>query len=823
LDSARWQLLERVFLESLDKSPSDLPPFLDEATQGDKELRAEIEEMLAAHSGGEGLAIESMLSDGGADRAQPTTRAGPFRLVERIGRGGMGEVWRAERADGQFEQTVAVKLIRSGIATPEMMRRFRAERQILARLEHPHIARLLDGGVTDLGLPWLAMEHVSGRTITEHCETAKLPLEGRLTLFASVCRAVQVAHQNLIVHRDLKPSNILVTDAGEPKLLDFGVAKLLEAEGVGPAATARTALELMTPEYASPEQVRGGAITTATDVYALGLLLYELLTGRRAQRRVGSSLLEMERTICETEPTPPSEAVAGTLRKRLRGDLDVIVTTALRKDPTRRYASAEQLATDVENHLKGLPLVARPDTVRYRTAKFLRRHRLAAGAAVAVGVSLIVGLALAVAGMIRAERAEVKAVAEAATSERIAEFLVDLFRRSDPRMAGGETVTARQLLDVGAERIDELAEQPLMQARLLRTMAEAYEGLGLFEPALALGERELEVQRVQFGERSVEAARVMTNLADLRGRRGDYAGGRDLAKQALDILEAKLPPDHPDVGGALNVLGIAHTYVGENAAARAALERSIAIREGAGDPYALELTAPLTNLAIVHWQEGDLVKAQALYERVLAIQERRFGDKEPVALTHTLNNLALVHEAAARPEEAEALHRRALAIRERILEPDHPDIAESLNNLGNALLLRREFAEARTVFERALPIREKALGADHVFTATTVFNIGAAIQGSGGGEAARPWLERAHSVFEARLGPEHVMLAYPLMALADLDARRGDLARAEAGLRRAVGLREKRLPEGHPEILEAREALAAFLAEHGQRSPGAPD
>ncbi|MGQ0722773.1 MAG: protein kinase domain-containing protein [Candidatus Eiseniibacteriota bacterium] len=250
MDSTHWQRLEGIFLEALEKDAAELPSFLDRAAGGDAELRAEVEEMLAAHSGAERLAIESMLSEGDADRAPAVTHAGPFRLVERIGRGGMGEVFRAERDDGQFEQTVAVKLIRTGIATPELLRRFRAERQILARLQHPHIARLHDGGVTDGGLPWLAMEHVAGRTITEHCEAQGLPVEARLALFAAVCRVVQYAHQNLVVHRDLKPSNILVTASGEPKLLDFGVAKLLEAEDAGPAATTRTVLELMTPRYA---------------------------------------------------------------------------------------------------------------------------------------------------------------------------------------------------------------------------------------------------------------------------------------------------------------------------------------------------------------------------------------------------------------------------------------------------------------------------------------------------------------------------------------------------------------------------------------------
>ena len=818
MDSTRWDRLERVFLDALERAPTDVAPFLDEATRGDADLRAEVEAMLAAHAKDDGLEIESMLSD--VSGAPPLARVGVFRLVERVGHGGMGEVFRGERDDGQFQQTVAIKLVRAGLVTPEMTRRFRAERQILARLEHPNIARLLDGGITEQGHPYLVMEYVPGRTITEHTRGEALGLEARLALFVTVCRAVQYAHQNLVVHRDLKPSNILVGPRGDVKLLDFGVAKMLAADDSAPEATAKTGFEMMTPEYASPEQVRGESITTATDVYALGLLLYELLTGQRAQER-GSSLLEMERVVCETDAAPPSDVAPYALRKRLRGDLDVIVATSLRKEPARRYATSELLAADVERYLRGMPIVARSDTFAYRAGKFWQRHRVAVGAAVAVVVSLVAGLVLAVAGMMRAHRAEELAVVEAATSARIADFLVDMFRHSDPGTAVGDAVTARQLLDEGARGIDGLADQPVVQARLLATMADAYNGLGLFDASLELSRRELAVQRAQFGDRSPEAGRALTRVSGVHAKQGDYPRARDVALEALAILEASLPEDHPDVAGARNQLAIAHGHLGENSEAASLLERALAIRERTEGAESIQLTGMLNNLAIIHWQMGDLDESRVLYERVLRIQEREYAP-EHVSIAHTLNNLALVRNAVKDYAGARDLHERALAIREGALEPDHPDVGESLNNLGTTLLALEDYERAQGVFERALGIREKALGPEHSYVATTLYNVGTAVLSRGGGETSRPFFERALDTFERALGPDHAMVAYPVLSLAELDERAGDMAAAERGLRRAIAIRVARLGETHPDYAKACGLLADFLVDRGRPEEAAP-
>ena len=840
MDADRWQRLEALFVGALERDEPGRHSFLRRETIDDPTLYAEVAAMLAANGESRALAVESQLIRdtpvgspfiGRVDRAIPSA-VGPYRLIEQIGHGGMGVVYRAERADGQYTQTVAVKLVRTDFASPDLVQRSRSERQILARLEHASIARLLDGAMAEDGSPYLVMEYVSGRPITEHCDAACLTIDERLRLFQIVCRAVHYAHQNLVVHRDLKPSNILVTADGQVKLLDFGIAKLIATDD--DTATTRTLLPLMTPDYASPEQVRGESITTATDVYALGLLLYELLCGERAQRASGASPVAIERTVCQVQPPSPSVSI-GTgsleriaervrsrgaarveqLQKTIRGDLDTIVDAALRKEPARRYASAEQLAGDIERFLTGLPVLARPDTVRYRAAKFVRRNRTGVLAAAAIVLSIMAGLTVALVGLTRARQAERQAVAEAAAATTVSEFLVDLFRANDPGESRGEVVTARQLLDRGAARIgDGLDDQPAVQARLLGTMARAYESLGLFDPAIELRERELEIHRGRVGELSVEVGTTLGELSDLYGRRGEYARARDLAREAVELLEQVPAASGREMMNALNQLGMANGQLGDLQAARGALERSLAIGErtfGRDDP---SFTGTLNNLAIVHWLQGDPAGARPLYARALAILEREHGTEHP-AVAHTLNNLGLVQSQAGELDAAVATHRRALAVREKILAPDHPDIAETLNNLGVVMLSRRDFAGAKPLFERALDIRERALGADHSHVASTLNNLGTALLELGDHTTARPHLERALASLRRSVGPDHVMTSYPLLGLARIERARGNVTVAERDIRRVIAMREA-VGAQHPDLAIALHELAELARDRGR-------
>jgi serine/threonine-protein kinase len=789
MEPDRWRQLEEMFFAALELDAAGRGALLAGANGADPELAREVAAMLAAHDLGPTIEEELqgiehfLLAEGAAgdendpvdlDAARSGARigaqVGAFRLVELISRGGMGEVYLAERADGQFEQRVAVKLLRAGFDGAQAIARFRAEREILARLEHPHIARLLDGGVTEEGLPFLAMEYVHGEPITRFCEARKRSIEDRLRLFVDVCRAVHFAHRSLVVHRDLKPSNILVTGHGEVKLLDFGIAKLLE-EGAAEAAT-RTGLLLLTPEYASPEQVRGGAITTATDVYALGLLLHEILTGERAQPIAELSPAGVERAVCDQVPKRPSATTSERLSRRLRGDLDTIVAQALHKDSTRRYASAEGLADDILRHLARRPIRARADSLGYRTGKLLRRHRLAAAASAAVVAALLAGLLLAVSGLVRARRAEAEVRREAEISRQVSDLLIGIFKVNDPGEARGETVTARELLDRGAERVrEQLASQPAVQGNLLRTIGRAYSELGLYERAQGLYESDLAVRRSLHGQEHPEVAASLVLLADVANRRGESARAEQLALRALAIQERTLGPENLETAKTLATLGVASSLLGDFASARARLERSLAIQEKALGPNHPDLAGILNNVAILLWRIGDLRGARPLYERALAILQRQHGERHP-ALAATLNNLALVELQAGRLEEARALHERALAIRRVLFTPDHPDIAESLNNLGNVRLQQGDLAQARSMFEQALAIRERALGPDHPLVGATLYNLGLVLAKLGDPVRARPALERSVDVLSRALGPSHPDVSLPLETLAEMDRRR---------------------------------------------------
>jgi serine/threonine-protein kinase len=522
--------------------------FAEQTLGGDAEALREVLSLLRADARARGF-LELPLVEpaaGGAAEAQGAAwigkRIGPYRLVGKLGEGGMSTVYLAEREDEQYRRQVAIKVVRSAFAGEDQLRRFRAERQILASLDHPGIARLYDGGATEEGLPYLVMEYIEGEPIDDFCDRRRLTIAQRIELFRAVCSAVHYAHQNLVVHRDLKPGNILVTTAGLPRLLDFGIAKLLTPEllPAGPVTTVAW-LRLMTPYYASPEQILGKPVTTGSDVYSLGLLLYKLLTGRLPRRFAGQAPAAIERVVTEEEPEKPSAAVGrggrdgpegpptpeagqleavarargvrpAQLRRLLAGDLDTVVLSALRRDPQRRYGSAEQLSEDLRRHLEGLPVLAHPDSLPYRAGKFLRRHRLAVGAAAAI-LLLAVGAAVAFAlQSARLARERDRAERERVKAQRVAEFLEEVFslsHRADPRI---EPMTALEVLERGARKLDQMGDQPQIQAALMHTMGRIYRDLGRFEQAAPLLERAL-AARTKLPE--AEPAEVLENMEDL--------------------------------------------------------------------------------------------------------------------------------------------------------------------------------------------------------------------------------------------------------------------------------------------------------------------
>ena len=721
-----------------------------------------------------------------APEAVAGERIGPYQIVRTLGEGGMGAVFLAERADGQFEQQVAIKLVRRGLLSKHVQNRLRIERQILATLDHPNIAKLLDGGASQDGTPYIVMEYIDGDPIDVYCDKHALTIEERLQLFRTVCSAVYAAHQNLIVHRDLKPSNILVTRSGIPKLLDFGIAKLLdERQLMQTLAVTQADVRLMTPDHASPEQVRGDPITTASDVYVLAILLYELLTGLKPFARM-TRLSDLERAICEQAPVNPSAALTTSakvpesqlediaakrrtslakLRRQLRGDLDKIILTGLRKEPERRYSSVEQFSADIQRFLNGLPVAAQADAWTYRTSKFVRRHFIVVGLSAAFVLSLI---AFSIATYMQAVRieqerdvaAQQRSVAELqrARAENVSAFMIELFQLSDPSEARGNEVRVREILDRGAARISaELKNQPELQATLMETMGKVYLNLGLNREAAPLIEESLAVRRRLFGPQHESVAQSLTSLAWLQRNNGNLDEAIKLSEEAL---------------------GISRSLHGENS---------------------LESALQLQNLGILHYVRGETDRAEPLLRESLAIYNRVEGRDSPKSTT-VLDLLGRVAQSRGQVEEAEQLLTRALSIQRTSSGADHPLTIERLHNLATVVQSKGDFETAERQFREVIALCDRILGPSHQLSADARDNLAYTLQSRNSFEEAEQYYQEALNLNRKWRGAEHYRVAYDLASLGMLEMDRKRLPEAEQRLREALVIYRKSLPAAHPYI-----------------------
>jgi eukaryotic-like serine/threonine-protein kinase len=813
--------LDAVLDEALALPPGARDAWLDDRCGGDTPIRAAVERILR-----EAEAPAPFLEPGGAlagpfgdslrlDLARDEGLAagdavGPYRLVEELGRGGMAIVYLAERADGAFTQQVALKVVKRGIDTDDVLGRFRQERQILASLTHPHIARLLDGGVTADGRPYLAMELVHGEPLDRYCAGQGLGLDARLDLCLAIAEAVQHAHQRLVVHRDLKPSNILVTAAGEVRLLDFGIAKLLDPAADGTATATRTALRLLTPDYASPEQVRGDTITTASDVYQLGLILFELVTGRRAQAVAGLGPGEAERVIGAHELPRASQALGdatpypGASKRRLRGDLDRIVATAVAKAPERRYHSVSALADDLRRFRRGLPIAARGDSLWYRTTTFVRRNRAAVAAATAVvlAIGAIVGF---YSWRLAGERD--RARQEAATANEAVTFLTGLFTGADPVRPTGTPVTARELLDRGAARVrTDLAAQPELQARMMSVVGNIYNSLALRDEAIPLLEQSLTLRRRQLGGRHLEVAKGAQQLAQALHNAG-RPGTQALYEEALAIHESLPGPPSDDMTAALNGLGLVHRRAGRLDEAKAFLERAVQHRERVLGPDAALLGATLNNLGLVYNTRGDTAQARATLERALAIHQKHHGTNHPLVAV-TLSNLADVIRVQGDLEGARVRHEQALAVVLNVYGPDHLTTATSIGAYGELLLDMKRYDDAAAQFGRALAIYERSVGMSHPTAVYPVENLGHVYKARGDRGAALRQYERSLALTEAAYGPVHpdVAESHLNIGLLVLDMR--GCAAALPRLRRGIEVAAAAKASTSERLDEAQAAIA---------------
>ena len=716
----RWAAAQALFEAALELSDDERGAYVDRAA-ADADLASLVRGMLAAdvvEQSESGLAdvVSRAVEEVTAARSPQVERLGPYRIVSMLGEGGMGAVYLAERDDDEFLQQVAIKVVR-GLLDPERVRQFRNERQILAWLEHANIARLLDGGTTDDGLPYLVMEYVAGVPIDRYADARRLTVADRLRLFLVVCDAVSHAHRSLIVHRDIKPTNILVTAAGVPKLLDFGIARLALEGGAPDRSVTRAPARMMTPDYASPEVVRGEHVTTAADVYALGVLLYELLTGRRPLRFATLSSLEIERVVCHVDPPRASDAAgldsdppgvsaatraatrqtsAQRLRTELRGDLDAVLSTAMAKDPDRRYASVDAFAADLRSYLDGRPIAARRATWAYTARRFVARHRWPVAAAAAFVVVLSgAAIVLSIQAARLAEERD-RTAHERDTAQQVVGFLTGLFEVSDPDASAGPPVSARELLDRGAERIDtELSGQPVVQARLLGTIGGVYGSLGVYDQSATLLERALDLRRSTLGVGHVDTAASMEALAEAYRELARYDDAEALHREALAI-KRRVGDSPASIAASLNDLGLTLIERGRYADAEPLLREAIETWRRLEPDASANVAVGLNNLAQTLRQQGRLDDAAAALDEAIAIRRRRFGNDHPL-LAHVLGHLGQVRNAQGDLARAEPLLREALAIRRKAYGDDHPDTATSFNNLASLLHDAGDLDPGRTV------------------------------------------------------------------------------------------------------------------------------
>ncbi|MEM9553575.1 MAG: serine/threonine-protein kinase [Acidobacteriota bacterium] len=822
-DAARndWRQLQEAFLDLLELGPAQRRRALDDYAPA---LRGELRTMLAAHGESAALEIETRLQpEIDADAALIGRRIGPYRIDREIGRGGMGTVFLAHRSDG-YEQDVALKIMRWGLGGAEMAERFRRERQILARLEHPHIAQLLDGGVSEDGRPYLVMQAIDGRPITEYCDARQLDVAARLELFGDICDAVDYAHRNLVVHRDLKPSNILVAEVqGKPRvqLLDFGIAKLLEADdGLGPT---RSEARVMTPEHAAPEQVRGEAVTTATDTYALGVVLYELLVGVRPFVGAGLGRAELEAQICERAPTAPSQALRarsessgladarGTsppkLARRLRGDLDTIVVRALAKEPSRRYGSASALADDVRRHLAGLPVLARPDALSYRLGRFVARHRwqVAAGAALLL---LAVAFVVTTVRQSRAlERERDEARVERATAEQVADVLVELFEQANPsRTADGRKLTVDELLEQHSEQaVERLDGQPAVQARLRHMLGRVHQAHSRFDDSRRLYADALEQRRRQVGPDDPLVLTIEHDLAVLARDVGDRGRAERLLRASLDAHRRVHGARHESVAQALQDL--ATVLPVEEPEKTSLLEASLDIRRELEPEPGILTASSLNDLALIDMWSLRLDRAIARFREVGALVETLRGPDHP----HTLavrGNLAASLMRAGRFAEARELEEDLLRRKRAAYGDESMVIADALNNLGNTLANLGDWPSAEEAIRQALETSRALVGDEHVRTVNTTRNLARLLEIQGRPDEALELLERADAARLEVAPGEEPFFANQQAALA---MRLGAPERAVRDLLRIAEELEELFPDGDYRVTQTQVMLGEAL------------
>lgn len=818
---ADWHRIEEVFLAALDEPAASRENFVESACGGDQVLRDEIVAMLQSH---EEIAdfletpayqtnAELLADESGSLKIGE--RVGAYRIVSLLGEGGMGEVYLAE--DLSLGRRVALKLVRPGFGGTNLLRQFQREERILAGLTHPNIAQLYGGAVTPAGVPYFVMEYVEGERLDSYCASRQLSIPDRLELFRKICAAVSYAHRHLVIHRDLKPANVRLTTEGEPKLLDFGIAKLLEEDNVAAPAATITLTAAMTPEYASPEQLQGETITTATDVYSLGVILFELLTGQKPYRTKSRRIEEVSRAITEQEPTRPSTVVARGGRSKLeirkskilKGDLDNIVLTAIRKEPARRYSSVGQFSEDIRRHLEGLPIVARKDTVGYRASKFVQRNRIAVAAAAVVMLAVVAAL---VVSLRQTKRARI----QRDVAQRINSFLQNMLNSAAPESKGIDVKVIDLLSDASSRARTELADEPAVMSEILVTLGRTYFNLGSLDKAEADLQVALETSRKANGELHPTTAGSMSGLGCVYAYRGRVAEGEQISRKAVELQRKLHPAGHEDLAVALYCLGLNLSVGNQPKAAEPFLAEAVAlVRKHLGESHGYYVTA-LVALATALDRAGEIETAEKMYRQAIEVggrgpaRNRMYVAQAQAGLGVLLTNKAAYAEAEAAVRQSEALYRDVYG------GDDNFSVAVTQSQLAFIYYLQADYVRAELEGKKALESLRKHLGREHTTTLGTALTVGLSLTRNGKAIEGEPYLQEAVAVRKRTTPPGDAGTAHATSILGECLAAQSRWAEAEPLLLAGYNDLKAKLGDQHKRTIDARQRLAKLYDDWGR-------